>query len=63
MYFDNWRPAIKDVRGKGGLFSAAFFRTGLRGFFRCGRPHFFVAKSFGFFEIYGVSTRTMGEEG
>jgi len=27
-------------------------------FFRCGRLHFLVQKNFGFFEIYGVSTRT-----
>jgi len=34
-----------------------------RGFFRCdyGRPHFFGAKLFGFFEIYGVSARKRGD--
>jgi len=33
-----------------------FYRLG--GFSRCGRPHFLVQKNFGFFEIFGASSRT-----
>jgi len=54
----------KDVRSKGWrLTSEDIFRTrDERGFFRCGRPHFFVQKH-RVFEIYGVSPRTRGGGG
>jgi len=42
------------------LFSVDILQT--RGLFRCVRPHFLAQKNFGFFEIYGVSTRTREEE-
>jgi len=34
---------------------------GQEGLFRCGRQHFFGAKSFGLFEIFGESARTTEE--
>jgi len=39
-----------------GDFSSA--DSGREGFFRCGHPHFWCEKNFGFSEIYGVSART-----
>jgi len=50
----------KDVRIQGGEGPVRTF-CGQRVFYRCGRPHFFGAKNFGFFEIFSVSARTGGE--
>jgi len=48
-------------RGGGGLSSADIFRTRGKEGLQMQTPALFRAKSFGFFESYGVSTRTRGE--